>query len=187
MSELSKGNFNLKEKLVVLDRDGVINYDSAHYIRTPDEWYPIPGSLEAIVRLKKAGFRVAVATNQSGIGRGYFTEATLQAIHQKMQDTLMAEAQEKLQIDAIFYCPHVPTDNCECRKPKPGLLKQIAEHFQCNLTQIPFIGDKCTDVEAALAVNATPILITSTVPSSSSYLSFANLSDAVDALLGVTS
>jgi D-glycero-D-manno-heptose 1,7-bisphosphate phosphatase len=187
MSELTKGSFNFTEKLIILDRDGVINYDSVNYIRTPEEWHPIPGSLEAIVRLKKAGFRVAVATNQSGIGRGYYTEKTLQAMHQKMQDALAAVAQEKLQIDAIFYCPHLPTDNCECRKPKPGLLKKIAEHFQCSLIQVPFIGDNLSDVQTALAVGAAPILIQSTESPHYPYPCVANLSDAVDALLGVVS
>lgn len=150
---MSKLGCNLDEKLVILDRDGVINYDSIHYIRSPEDWRPILGSLEAIARLKKAGFRVAVATNQSGIGRGYYTEATLAAIHQKMQEALSMFG---VQIDVIFYCPHLPSEECACRKPKPGLLQKIAAHFQCGLTQIPFIGDNASDVEAAIAATAAP-------------------------------
>lgn len=169
---------NLKERLVILDRDGVINYDSVHYIRSPEEWNPIPGSLEAITQLHNAGFRVAVATNQSGIGRGYYTEETLAAIHQKMYHLL---AQQGGKIDALFYCPHLPSDNCECRKPKPGLLQMIAKHFQCHLEKIPFIGDSLSDMNAALAVNATPIFITeNSIPD---YRCFKNLQDAVNAIL----
>ena len=171
---------NLSEKLIILDRDGVINYDSVHYIKSPEEWHPIPGSLEAIARLKKAGFSVAVATNQSGIGRKYYTEETLAAIHQKMQTML---AVQNAQIDLICYCPHLPSDHCECRKPKPGLLQKIAEHFQCDLKGVPFIGDNLSDVQAALAVSAAPIFIGATMPEDFSYPFFANLSDAVDSFL----
>ncbi len=173
---------NLTEKLIILDRDGVINYDSPDYIKSPNEWIPIPRSLEAIAKLNKAGFRVAVATNQSGIGRGYYTEETLTAIHQKMQDLL---AKKKGHIDAIFYCPHLPTDNCECRKPKPGLLHKIAEHFQCSLEKIPFIGDSKCDVEAAIAVNAAPIYITGKPEIQSFFPCFKDLNTAVNKLLKI--
>lgn len=170
---------NLTEKLIILDRDGVINYDSANYICGPEEWHPIPGSIDAIARLNKAGFRIAVATNQSGINRGYYTKETLDNIHQKMHN-LLAEKGGK--IDKIFYCPHSPSDNCECRKPKPGLLKLIGEHFQCSLEKIPFIGDNLCDINAALAINASPIFINEN-PNLSIYPCFPNLSLAVDALL----
>jgi D-glycero-D-manno-heptose 1,7-bisphosphate phosphatase len=181
MSELIiLSNVNLHEKLVILDRDGVINYDSVNYIRSPDDWHPIPGSLEAIARLKKAGIRVAVATNQSGVHRGYYTEKTLAAIHQKMQDALAVFG---AQIDVIFYCPHLPTEQCECRKPKPGLLQKVAHHFQCDITQVPFIGDNLSDVEAAIAASAAPILLTETPKPFCSYPCFTNLSEAVDAIL----
>ena len=142
--------------LVILDRDGVINFDSENYIKSPDEWQPIPGSLEAIARLRRANFRVVIATNQSGIGRGLFDVGTLNRIHQKM----IVQVQEKGgKIDAIFFCPHTPEDNCICRKPKPGLLLEASNRLRLPLTGIPFVGDSDTDVEAALAVGAQPVLV----------------------------
>jgi len=142
--------------LVILDRDGVINFDSEHYIKSPDEWRPIPGSLEAIARLCRANFRVVLATNQSGIGRGLFDVDTLNRIHQKM----IAQVQEKGgKIDAIFFCPHTPEDHCICRKPKPGLLLEASKRLRLPLAGIPFVGDSDTDVEAALAVGAQPVLV----------------------------
>ena len=143
-------------RLVILDRDGVINEDSDDYIKSPEEYVPIPGSLEAIARLKKAGFTVVVATNQSGIGRGYFDLDTLEAMHNKLK-TLLAEI--KGSVDGIFYCPHTPEDNCDCRKPAPGLYHQISQHFNIKLTGVPVIGDSLRDLEAARAVGATPILV----------------------------
>jgi len=143
-------------KLIILDRDGVINYDSPNYIKTPEEWIPIPGSLEAIAQLCQAGFSIAVASNQSGIGRGYYTTATLEAIHQKMLDAAAAAGGK---IEKIVYCPHIPSDNCTCRKPKTGLLKIIADYFHCDLNHVPFIGDQMSDVEAAIAAHAIPILV----------------------------
>lgn len=143
-------------KLIILDRDGVINYDSAEYIKHPDEWQPIPGSLEAIARLKRHGFRVAVATNQSGIARGYYDIATLDAIHAKMQTALAAHGAS---IDHIAYCPHLPDAGCDCRKPQSGLLLQISQQFNCPLADVPFVGDRQTDIRAALAVQANPIYI----------------------------
>ena len=142
--------------LIILDRDGVINFDSEHYIKTPDEWRPIPGSLEAIALLKAAGFTVAIATNQSGIGRGFYDEQTLEAIHDKMQH-LLAELGEK--IDGIFYCPHKPEDGCQCRKPLPGLLIKIQRHFDLPLAGAPLVGDTLRDLQAAMAVGAQPILV----------------------------
>jgi len=143
-------------KLIVLDRDGVINYDSEQFIKSPDEWRPIPGSLEAISRLNHAGFRVVVATNQSGLGRGLFDMATLIAINDKMHKAL---AQIGGRIDALFYCPHTADSACECRKPKPGLLIEIGNRFGVDLTGIPCVGDSVRDLQAAAAVEAQPILV----------------------------
>jgi D-glycero-D-manno-heptose 1,7-bisphosphate phosphatase len=143
-------------KLVILDRDGVINYDSAQFIKSPDEWKPIPGSLEAIALLNQAGFRVAVATNQSGIGRGLFEMSTLNAIHDKMHRAL---AQYGGRIDALFYCPHTADSNCSCRKPKPGMLEEIARRFGADLDGIPSVGDSLRDLQASAAVGAHPILV----------------------------
>lgn len=142
--------------LVILDRDGVINYDSDAYIKTPDEWIPIPGSLEAIARLHRAGFTVVVATNQSGVGWGLIKLPDLQAINSKM--LAAAEAAGGL-LTGIFYCPHRPEDKCDCRKPKPGLLRQIERRFDQSLKGIPSIGDSLRDLQAAEAVNARPILV----------------------------
>lgn len=143
-------------KLVILDRDGVINYDSPQFIKSPDEWKPIPGSLEAIARLNQWGYRVAVATNQSGIGRGLFDMDTLNAIHEKMTRAL---AQVGGRIEAIFFCPHPADSPCECRKPKPGLLREIAVRFNVDLAGVPAIGDSLRDIQSALAVGAQPILV----------------------------
>ena len=143
-------------KLIVLDRDGVINYDSAQFIKSPEEWRPIPGSLEAIARLNHAGFRVVVATNQSGIGRGLFETDTLMAIHDKM---LKALAQAGGHIDAIFFCPHTNADNCDCRKPKPGMFREIAARFNVDLAGVPAIGDSLRDLQVAATVGAQPMLV----------------------------
>ena len=143
-------------KLIVLDRDGVINYDSEQFIKSPDEWRPIPGSLEAISRLNHAGFRVVVATNQSGLGRGLFDMATLIAINDKMHKAL---AQIGGRVDALFYCPHTADSACECRKPKPGMLIEIGNRFGVELTGVPCVGDSVRDLQAAAAVEAQPILV----------------------------
>ena len=143
-------------KLVILDRDGVINFDSDQYIKSVEEWKPIPGSLQAIARLNHAGYRVVVATNQSGIGRGLFEMDTLNAIHEKMHK---ATALVGGRIDAVFFCPHTNTDNCECRKPKPGMLRQIAGRFNVDLTGVPAVGDSLRDLQAAAAVGARPLLV----------------------------
>src|SRR5262245_15115916 len=143
-------------KLVILDRDGVINFDSDAYIKNPDEWKPVPGSLKAIARLTQAGHHVVVATNQSGIGRGLFEMATLNAIHDKMH---RAAGQAGGRIDAVFYCPHASEAGCDCRKPKPGLLEEIGRRFGTSLKDVPFIGDSLRDLECAVAVGARPILV----------------------------
>lgn len=143
-------------RLIVLDRDGVINRDSEQYIKSPDEWHPVPGSLEAIARLNHAGFRVVVATNQSGVGRGLLDFATLTAIHERMHRTL---AQVGGRIDAVFFCPHAADSRCECRKPKPGMLIEIGRRFDVDMTGVPVIGDSLRDLQAAEAVGALPVLV----------------------------
>ena len=143
-------------KLVILDRDGVINHDSVNYIKSPEEWRPIAGSLEAIARLNHAGYQVVLATNQAGVGRGLFEVSTLNAIHDRMHRAL---AQIGGRIDAIFFCPHARDANCDCRKPKPGLLEEIARRFNVELHGVPSIGDSLRDLEAAAAVDAAPILV----------------------------
>ena len=145
-----------QQKLIVLDRDGVINHDSEAFIKTPDEWTPIPGSLEAIARLNQAGFRVIVATNQSGIGRGLFDIGALNAIHNKMHRAL---AQVGGRIDAIFFCPHSADSQCECRKPRAGMLQEIGRRYGVELTGIPALGDSLRDLQAADAVGAQPMLM----------------------------
>ena len=143
-------------KLVILDRDGTINHDSDQYIKSPAEWKPIPGSLEAIARLTQGDWHVVVATNQSGIERGLFDMAALNAIHAEMH---RAVNQAGGRIDAIFFCPHAADSNCECRKPKPGLLREIGARFDIELKGVPVIGDALRDVEAAAAVGAKPYLV----------------------------
>ncbi len=143
-------------KLVILDRDGVINFDSDQFIKSPAEWKPIPGSLEAIARLNQAGYRVVVATNQSGVGRGLFDMDTLNAIHEKMHRAVAAAGGK---IDAVFYCPHAAAAGCECRKPKPGMLKRISECFNVNLAGVPSIGDSLRDLCAAYETGCRPMLV----------------------------
>lgn len=143
-------------KLVILDRDGVINFDSDAYIKSPDEWKPIPGSLEAIALLTQAGCHIAVATNQAGVGRGLFEMATLNAIHDKMH---RAVSQAGGRIDAVFYCPHPQEMNCGCRKPKAGLYEEIGRRFHTSLTGVPCVGDSQRDLEAAATVGGQPILV----------------------------
>jgi D-glycero-D-manno-heptose 1,7-bisphosphate phosphatase len=143
-------------KLVILDRDGVINYDSDQFIKSPQEWKPIPGSLEAISSLTQAGFRVVVASNQSGVGRGLFDMATLNAIHAKMHK-LAALAGGR--IDAVFFCPHAADSRCQCRKPKAGLFQEIAQRLHVDLKGVPAVGDALRDIQAALSVGAKPMLV----------------------------
>lgn len=143
-------------KLLVLDRDGVINHDSEQFIKSPEEWRPIPGSIEAIARLNHAGYRVVVATNQSGIGRGLFDMAMLNRIHEKMYKAL---AQAGGRLDAVFFCPHTADSRCDCRKPRPGMLIEIGKRFNAELTGVPCIGDSLRDLQAAEAVGAQPMLV----------------------------
>jgi len=143
-------------KLIILDRDGVINHDSAQFIKSPEEWKPIPGSLEAIARLAEAGYRIVVATNQSGVGRGLFDMDTLNAIHDKM---IKAAATVGGRIDAIFFCPHAADSTCDCRKPKSGMFEQIAERFNVDLKGLPTVGDSLRDLQAGAALGCTPFLV----------------------------
>lgn len=143
-------------KIVVLDRDGVINQDSPDYIRTAEQWIPIPNSIEAIARLSKAGFKVAVATNQSGLARGYFDEYALAQIHHKL--CYMVEEAGGL-VDGVFYCPHAPDAHCHCRKPATGLLQQIEQELNCCLKDCYFIGDSLKDVQAAVSHGCLPVLV----------------------------
>lgn len=135
-------------KLVILDRDGTINEDRDDFVKSPDEWVPIPGSLEAVARLNHAGWHTVLATNQSGLGRGLFDMGALNAIHAKMNQLL---AMQGGRIDAVFFCPHVPQDNCDCRKPLPGLMLQIGERFGVDLAQVPVVGDTLRDLQAGAA------------------------------------
>jgi D-glycero-D-manno-heptose 1,7-bisphosphate phosphatase len=175
-------------KLVILDRDGVINFDSAQFIKSPAEWKPIPGSLEAIARLNQNGYRVVVATNQSGVGRGLFDMDTLNSIHAKMHKAAFAAG---ARIDAIFYCPHPADSDCNCRKPKPGMFKRISETLNADLKGVPAIGDSLRDLQAAVVLGCQPILVLTgkgektrtegNLPEGT--LEFADLSTAVDFIL----
>lgn len=146
----------INKKLIILDRDGVINHDSPHFIKSPDEWIPIPGSIEAIAALKSAGFLVAVCTNQSGIGRGYYNHAMLAAIHEKM-NTILKEHGHVL--DAIIYCPHMPEANCTCRKPKPGMMLTLLTQFDVLAHETWVVGDSWRDLEAGLTAGCKPLLV----------------------------
>jgi len=143
-------------RVIVLDRDGVINRDSNDFVKSADEWLPLDGSIEAIALLSKAGFRVAVASNQSGLARGIFDAAALTDMHGKLR-ALVTDAGGR--IDHIAICPHGPGDNCDCRKPLPGLLDQIGAQFGVSMTGVPVIGDSLRDLQAARSVHARPILV----------------------------
>lgn len=143
-------------RLAILDRDGVINQNRDDYIRTPEQWRPIPGSLEAIARLCRAEYRVLIATNQSGVGRGLYTLDMMNKINARMFELVRQKGGE---IDALLFCPHAPDAGCACRKPRPGLLHEIARRLKVNLTGIPVVGDSIGDLEAAVAVGAKPVLV----------------------------
>ena len=143
-------------KLIILDRDGVINVESPNFIKSPAEWLPISGSLEAIALLNQNGFRVVVATNQSGVGRGLYDMATLNAIHDKMH---RAVNQVGGRIDAVFYCPHIADADCDCRKPKPGMIDEIGRRFGVHLAGIPAVGDSLRDLQSYAATGCQPILV----------------------------
>jgi D-glycero-D-manno-heptose 1,7-bisphosphate phosphatase len=143
-------------KLIILDRDGVINHDSPEFIKSPAEWIPIPGSLEAIARLNQAGYRVVVASNQSGIARELFDICTLNAIHQKMHNAAQLVGAD---IDAIFFCPHAAADNCDCRKPKAGMFEEISKRFKVGLKGVPTVGDSLRDLQAGFISGCVPYLV----------------------------
>lgn len=177
------------DRVVILDRDGVINEDSEHFIKSIDEWIPLPGSIDAIVRLSHAGYRVAVATNQSGLARGLLTPADLDSMHRKLRDLL---AEQGGRIEMIVYCPHGPDDGCGCRKPKPGMLEEIGRRLSVNLAGVPFVGDSLGDIVAARAAGADPWMVCTgkgedTLASGSPDLAgvpvYADLASVADALL----
>ena len=143
-------------KLIILDRDGVINYDSAQFVKSPDEWRPLPGSIEAIARLNQNGYRVVVATNQSGVGRGLFDMSTLNSINDKMMELVFRQGGR---IDAVFFCPCTAEQKCHCRKPDTGMFEDIAARFHVNLTGVPTVGDSLRDLEAGAKVGCAPILV----------------------------
>lgn len=148
----------MHSQLVILDRDGVINKDSREFVKSVDEWLPLPGSIEAIAALSLAGFRVAVASNQSGLARGLFSQEALDEMHQKLRGLVEHRGGR---VDHIAICPHGPDDGCDCRKPRPGLLHQVAAHFDLALDDVPVIGDSLRDLQAAVAAGAQPILVRS--------------------------
>jgi D-glycero-D-manno-heptose 1,7-bisphosphate phosphatase len=142
--------------LIILDRDGVINEDSEHFVKTLEEWIPIPGSLEAMARLSQAGHRLVIATNQSGLARGLLTLDDLNAMHQRLRDSLASLGG---QVEGIFFCPHGPADDCQCRKPRPGLLLQIRDRLQVDIASALVIGDSLRDLEVAWALGASAMLV----------------------------
>jgi D-glycero-D-manno-heptose 1,7-bisphosphate phosphatase len=142
--------------LLILDRDGVINRDSANFVKSADEWLPLPGSIAAIARLSRAGYTVAVASNQSGLARGLFDRRALGSMHRKLRRLVSKEGGA---VDRIVVCPHGPDDGCDCRKPEPGLLWRLAQHYGASLNGVPVVGDSLRDLQAAAAVGATPILV----------------------------
>jgi len=143
-------------KLVILDRDGTLNQDSAEFIKTPEEWLPLPGALEAVARFNHAGWHVVIASNQSGLGRGLFDVSMLNAIHAKMHKMLAAVGGR---VDAVFYCPHAPDEGCHCRKPESGLFEQIGERYGVDLRGVPTAGDTARDVLAGARVGCEPHLV----------------------------
>ncbi|MDH3746933.1 MAG: D-glycero-beta-D-manno-heptose 1,7-bisphosphate 7-phosphatase [Gammaproteobacteria bacterium] len=177
-------------RMVVLDRDGVINRDAADFVKSVDEWIPLPGSIEAIAALSKAGFTVAVASNQSGLARGLVDRRALRAMHSKLRRLVGKHGGH---VDRIVVCPHGPDDGCNCRKPKPGLLQRLARHYQVSLHGVPVVGDSLRDLEAAMSVGAEPILVRTgngrkTEGSLAGPLAnidvFDNLAAAADSLIG---
>jgi D-glycero-D-manno-heptose 1,7-bisphosphate phosphatase len=146
----------LDRRLVILDRDGVINRDSSSFVKTPAEWVPLPGSIQAIAKLSGAGFHVAIASNQSGLARGLFDRKALRGMHRKLRRLVGAEGGAVARIEV---CPHGPNDGCTCRKPRPGLLNRLGRHFGVALDGVPVIGDSLRDLQAALSAGGRPILV----------------------------
>jgi len=143
-------------KLLLLDRDGVINQDSDDYIRSPDEWIPLPGAIDALARLSQTGWTLAVATNQSGIARGYYSVDCMEAIHARLRELVAAKGG---QLGLITHCPHGPDEGCDCRKPKPGMLLALAQHYQISPSGLWFVGDSASDLAAAVAAGCQPVLV----------------------------
>lgn len=175
--------------LVVLDRDGVINRDSRNFVKSADEWLPLPGAPAAVARLSQAGFTVAVATNQSGLARGLFDRRALTAMHRKLRRLV---AREGGRVDRIVVCPHAPDDGCRCRKPEPGLLERLGRYYRTSMDGVPVVGDSLRDLQAAAAVGARPILVRTgngrkteaELPADLSGTDvFDDLTEAVDALI----
>ena len=178
------------DRVLILDRDGVINEDSDNYIKGPDEWLPIPGSIDAIARLCHGGYRICVASNQSGIGRRLFGLDQLNAIHQRLRELL---AKQGGRVELIAFCPHSPAEACSCRKPRPGLLLEIGLRIGISLENVPYVGDSIVDVEAARAAGMSPWLVSTgkgerTLASASDQLDgvlvFRDLSAVADHVLG---
>lgn len=175
-------------KLLILDRDGVINEDSDEFVKSPEEWHPIPGSLEAIARATRASCRVVIASNQSGLGRGLLTIEVLNQIHRKMLRELGKVGGS---VEAIFFCPHTPEADCDCRKPKAGLFEEIGRRLRVSLTNVPVVADRLSDIQAARIVGARPYLVLTgrgktTLRESRGIENvpvYADLSSVVDALL----
>ncbi|MDL2338793.1 MAG: D-glycero-beta-D-manno-heptose 1,7-bisphosphate 7-phosphatase [Pseudomonadota bacterium] len=163
-------------KLVILDRDGTINEDRDDYVKSPDEWVPLPGALEAISRLNHAGWHTVLATNQSGLGRGLFDMASLNAIQLKMNQALTAQGGR---IDAVFFCPHTPDEHCDCRKPQPGLMQQIGERFGVSLDNTPMVGDTLRDMQAGAAAGCPTHLVLTGKSAGLDAAALATLLDAV--------
>ncbi len=179
--------------MVILDRDGVINEDRDNFVKTPDEWIPIPRSLEAIARLHRAGYQIVVITNQSGISRGLFDQSDLNRIHVRMMDYVRRHGGR---VEAIFFCPHGPEDDCACRKPRSGMFVQLADRLKSSIEGIPAIGDSLRDLEAARDAGACPVLVRTgkgkatakalrdeTLPGLENVPVYNNLADFVDELL----
>jgi len=179
------------KKLVILDRDGVINFDSDDYIKSPAEWRPIPGSLEAIARLNQHGYQIAIATNQTAVARGLIDMRMLNSIHQKLHLSALAVGAH---INAIFFCPHAADEFCDCRKPRPGMLTAIGKRFGINLRGVPMVGDALRDMQAAFEVGCSPYLVrtgkgektlqTGGLPPGTQV--FSNLASVVEQLLQTT-
>lgn len=177
---------------IILDRDGVINYDSDQYIKSPNEWHAIPGSLNAIAQLNRAGFRVLIVTNQSGVARGYYDIETLDLIHEKLLRELASVGGY---IEEIFFCPHHPDEACDCRKPQPGLLYQIAKKYPIDLTKTYFIGDSIVDIRVAQSSGCIPLLVLTgngettlkKYPDISNISSFPDLARAADYVISTRS
>lgn len=162
----------MNNRVVILDRDGVINQDSLHYIKSAEEFIPVAGSIEAIAQLTQAGYRVGIATNQSGVSRGFYNEKELAAIHAKMISLVQGAGGD---IAAIEYCVHLPNAGCLCRKPQPGMLFSLAKRLNCSLEEVHFIGDRVSDIQAAEAAGAIPMLVLSPMTDRASLHAYAHV------------